>query len=183
MSANKVIIQDVICCYVFIDKPRVSKDDDGSSKYSMQVIVPKDSPAVAKIQKAIKAAAIAKFGEKVKLAALKLPLRDGDEERDEDIYKNCYFFNANSDRKPGIVNRRNEIADQDDIEEYCYSGATFHVSVNFYGFDFNGKKGVAAGLNNVMLRKKTPRLDGTVSAENEFADFASDDEDDDDLGL
>lgn len=173
----KVILQDVIGSYVYITKPRET-DDGKEAKYSMQIIIPKDSPAVAKIQEAVKKVAQEKFGEKVKLGAIKTPLRDGDEERDEKVYQNCYFFNANASRKPGIVNRHNEIADPDDIEEYCYSGATFHVSVNFFAYDFNGTKGVGAGLNNVMLRKKTPRLDGAMTAEDEFAEFKSDDDDD-----
>jgi len=90
-------------------------------------------------------------------------------------------MNANSDRKPGIVNRNNEPADQDDIEELCYSGAYFHASVNFYGFKAKdgSKPGVAVGLNNVMLRKKGDRLDGSVSATSEFADYAEGDSDDD----
>ena len=46
------------------------------------------------------------------------------------------------------------------------------MSVNIYGFDFGGKKGIAVGLNNIMLRKKTTRLDGAASAESEFAQFA-----------
>lgn len=173
----KVILQDVIGSYVYVTKPR--ENNDGSeAKYSMQIIVPKDSPAVAKIQEAVKKVAVEKFGERVKLGSLKLPLRDGDAEREGKEYENCYFFNASSSRKPGIVNRHNEIADPDDIEEYCYSGATFHVSVNFFAYDFNGTKGVGAGLNNIMLRKKTPRLDGTASAEDEFAQFKSEDDED-----
>ena len=96
-----------------------------------------------------------------------------------------YFFNANGGKKPGIVNRNNEPADQDDIDELCYSGAYFHISVNVYGFDAKdgGKPGVAVGLNNVMLRKKGERLDGSVAATSEFEDYAEDgmDDDDDDL--
>ena len=90
-------------------------------------------------------------------------------------------MNANGNRKPGIVNRAGEPADIVDIEDYCYSGAYFHVSVNFYAFDSKdgGKPGVAVGLNNVMLRKKGERLDGSVSATSEFSDFASDADDDD----
>ena len=89
------------------------------------------------------------------------------------------FINCNSkNRKPGVVNRRNEPADIDDMEDYCYSGAYFHVSINLYAYVFEGKKGIAAGLSNVMLRKKGERLDGSTSATSEFEDFADDDDDD-----
>jgi len=178
MSNTKVILQDVRGSYVFVKEPR--KEKDGSDgKFSMQVIIPKDHPQVNAVKAAIKAAAVEKFGSTVKLGTLKLPLRDGDEEREGEEYVNAYFINANSQRKPQVVNRRNEPADPDDMEDYCYSGATFHVSINFYAFNFEGKKGVAAGLNNLMLRKKTARLDGTTSATSEFAELASDDTDDD----
>lgn len=169
----KVIIQNVRCSYVFVTEPR--KNDNGEDgKYSIQIIIPKDDPQVKKIKAVIKKAAEEKFGSSVKMGMLKLPLRDGDEEREGEEYEGCYFINANSTRKPGIVNRNNEPADQDDLEEYCYSGAYFHASVNFYGFNFEGKKGVAVGLNNVMLRNKGKRLDGAVAATSEFSDYADD---------
>jgi hypothetical protein len=171
MTATKVVLQDVRGSYVFVERPR--KEKDGSDgKYSMQIILPKKHPQINAVRAAIKAAAVEKFGADVKMGMLKLPLRDGDEERDGDEYHNAYFINANSTRKPQIVNRRNEPAMPDDLEEYCYSGATFHVSINFYAFNYEGKKGVAAGLNNLMLRKKTQRLDGTANATSEFAELA-----------
>tara|TARA_R110000851_G_scaffold96792_2_gene209961 strand:- start:39767 stop:40312 length:546 start_codon:yes stop_codon:yes gene_type:complete len=167
----KVIIQDVRCSYVYIKEPR--KSEDGKDpKYSLQIIIPKNDPQLPKIKAAIKAAAQEKHGDSVKMTMLKLPLRDGDTDREGEEYEGHLFINANSARKPGIVNRNNEPADQDDMEEYCYSGAYFHASVNFYGYNFEGKKGVAAGLNNIMLRKKGDRLDGTASATSEFGEFA-----------
>lgn len=180
--ANKVILQNVRCSYVFVTEPR--KGDNGEDgKYSIQPLIPKDSPQIKAIKKAIKEAATEKFGEQVKMGMLKLPLRDGDEERDGEEYEGMYFLNANSAKKPGIVNRNNEPADADDLEELCYSGAYFHVSINFYAFNHEGKKGVAAGLANVMLRKKGDRLDGSVAATTEFSEFAdesADGEDDED---
>lgn len=176
---SKVILQNVRCSFVFVQEPR--KGDNGEKgKYSLQPIIPKDHPQVKNIKAAIKAAAESKFGSNVKMGMLKLPLRDGDEEREGEEYKNCYFLNANSSRKPGVVNRNNEPADQDDFEEYCYSGAYFHVSLNFYAYNYEGKKGVAVGLQNVMLRKKGDRLDGSTSATSEFAGFADDETSNDD---
>ena len=176
---TKIIIQDVRCSYVFVTEARKAENgEDG--KYSMQIILPKNHSQVKKIRSVIRQVAEEKFGSNVKMGTLKLPLRDGDDERDDDEYKNCYFLNAASTRKPGIVNRNNEPADQDDLEEYCYSGAYFHVSVNFYAFNFEGRKGIAVGLNNVMLRKKGDRLDGAVAATSEFSDFVEEDETGDD---
>lgn len=172
---SKVILQDVRCSYVFAHQER----KDGG--FGVQPLVPKGSTLHKKLVKIVDKVLVDKFGQDAlkKKARYKLPLRDGDEERDGEEYEGMIFFNANSGKKPGIVNRNNEPADVDDIEEYCYSGAYFHVSVNFYAFDAKegGKPGVAVGLNNVMLRKKGDRLDGSVSATSEFADFANDDDD------
>ena len=91
----------------------------------------------------------------------------------------AYFFNANNKKKPGIRNRNNDPANPDEIQEYCYSGAYFHVSVDFYGFKGDGKDGVAVGLNYIMLRKPGDRLDGRSTAESDFAEFAEDEDEDD----
>lgn len=180
----KIILQNVRGSYVFVNSPR-KKDNGQDGGYSIQVLLPKNDPQVKKFKKLVDEALEEKHGAAAvaKKGRYKLPLRDGDEERDTPEYEGMYFFNANSGRKPGIVNRNNEPADQDDIDEYCYSGAYFHVSVNLYGYDAKdgGKPGVAVGLNNVMLRKKGERLDGTVAATNEFAEFAEENDDDDDL--
>jgi hypothetical protein len=173
-----VILQDVRCSYVFAHQER----KDGG--FGVQPLVEKGSALHKKLIKVVDKVLVEKFGQDAlkKKARYKLPLRDGDEERDGEEYEGMIFFNANSGKKPGIVNRNNEPADIDDIEEYCYSGAYFHVSVNIYPFEAKegGKPGVAVGLNNIMLRKKGDRLDGSVSATSEFADFAEDDDFEDD---
>lgn len=174
----KVILQDVRCSYVFAHQER----KDGG--FGVQPLVEKGSDLHKKLIKVVDKVLVEKFGQDAlkKKARYKLPLHDGDDERDGEEYEGMIFFNANSGKKPGIVNRNNEPADIDDIEEYCYSGAYFHVSVNIYPFEAKegGKPGVAVGLNNIMLRKKGDRLDGSVSATSEFADFAEDDDFEDD---
>jgi hypothetical protein len=183
----KMILQNVRGSFVFVKEPR-KKENGEVGNYGVQVLISKKDPQVKKFEKLVDQALVEKFGADAvkKKTRYKLPLRDGDEERDGDEYKGMYFFNANGGKKPGIVNRNNEPADQDDMEELCYSGAYFHISVNVYGFPAKdgGKPGVAVGLNNLMLRKKGERLDGTVAATSEFGDYVegSDDDDfDDDL--
>lgn len=179
----KIILQNVRCSYVFVQNPR-KKEGGEDGKYGVQILLPKDDPQVKKLNSIVKKTLVEKFGEEAtkKLGKFKLPVRDGDDERDGEEYEGVFFMNANSGKKPGIVNRNNEPADQDDIEELCYSGAYFHVSINVYAFKSTdgGKPGVALGLNNLMLRKKGERLDGSVSATSEFADFGSSDDDFDD---
>lgn len=178
---SKMIFQNVRCSYVFVEEARKDKENpEKKGTYGIQVLLPKNDPQVKKANKLIEKVAKEKFGEKTKLGMLKLPLRDGDEERDSEEYENMFFFNANSAKKPGIVNHNNEPADTDDLEELCFSGAFFHVSVNFYGFKKEGNKGVAVGLNNLMLRKAGDRLDGSTTATSDFEGYADDEDDTDD---
>lgn len=185
ISKTKVTFKNVRCGYVFVARP------NKKGSWGLRVMIPSDDEKQIKMaRRAIKAAAIEKFGSDVKIGRLKTPLRDANaEEFDEDFMQDVMFFNANSkDRKPGIVNRFNKPASEKDIEEMCFSGAYFHVTVNFYPFltdDENGvSKGVAAGLGNIMLRKAGERIGGGASATDDFANYAdeSDDDDLDDFG-
>ena len=78
---------------------------------------------------------VGKFGGKIPpKGALKLPLRDGDTERDDDNYKGCFFINANSKTAPQIVDKHvRPILDRSEV----YSGVYAHVSLSFYVFNTN----------------------------------------------
>ena len=117
----------------------------GAEKYSVSVLIPKDdTETVNAINKAIDAAideGIVKFGgKKPNKAAIKLPLRDGDIERDDEAYKRHYFINANSTTAPQIVDRAvKPILDRSEVYSGCYA----RVSLNFYAFNSNGNKAVS----------------------------------------
>src|SRR5690606_35137469 len=86
-----------------------------------------------------------KWGGKVP-GNLKTPLRDGDLEREDDeAYADSYFINASSKTAPGVIDQ-NKIKLTDSTT--VYSGCYVRVSINFYPFNTNGNKGIAAGLNN-----------------------------------
>lgn len=148
------------------------KSIEGSTpKYSVSAIIPKsDKATLAQIQKAIEAAKAkgrdAKWGGKIP-ANLKLPLRDGDLDREDDPnYANCFFLNANSTTRPGVVDARvKDILDQDEVYSGCYG----KISVTFYAFNSNGNKGIAAGLGNLQkLRDGEPLGGGRSRAQDDF---------------
>jgi hypothetical protein len=170
MSETRVKTGKVRFSYANVFKPKAISED-AEEKYSVSLIIPKsDKKTVAKIQAAIDAAleaGVTKLGGKVP-KNFKNPLRDGDTEReDDDNYKGSYFVNANSTRKPGIVDADLEpIMDQDEFYSGCYGRAT----LNFYAFNVNGNKGVACGLQNLQKLEDGDRLGGSaVSAEDDFA--------------
>ena len=158
-----------------------AKSIQGSKpKYSVSLIIPKsDKVTLAKIEAAIDAAieaGIAKFGGKrPNKAALKLPLRDGDTERDDPAYEGAMFVNANSTTPPQVVDESlSPILDRSQVYSGCYARA----SITFYAFNTNGNKGIACGLGNVQkIRDGEPLGGGHVSAEEDFAAFSTANED------
>ena len=170
VNSTKVVTGKVRFCYVNVFEPTAMNEGD-IPKYNICVLIPKsDTATIDKIKKAIEAA---KEAGKAKLADkngripanLKLPLRDGDEERPDDpAFESHYFINANSMRQPSIVDRSlNPIMSRDEFYSGCYGRA----SINFYAFNVSSK-GIAAGLNNLQKLEDGEMLAGGSTAEEDF---------------
>jgi len=153
----------------------------GTPKFSVSLIIPKsDKKTLEKINTAIENAY--KEGEsKLKgngktvpvLSTLKVPLRDGDtERRDDPVYANAFFVNANSTTAPGIVDKACQpILDRSEV----YSGVYGRASVSFYAFSSNGNRGIACSLNNLQKICDGEPLGGKSRAEDDFASEPVDD--------
>ena len=180
MSANhknptKVVTGVVRPSYASVWEP--ASINGSNPKYSVSLIIPKsDTKTIDAINAAVDAAikdGAAKFGGKIpNKAALKLPLRDGDLERDDEAYKGAYFVNANSTTAPQIVDRSVQpILDRAEVYSGCYA----RVSVNFYAFNSNGNRGIACGLGNIQKVRDGEPLGGRSSAADDFATDVDDD--------
>lgn len=173
--STKVLTGIIRLSYANVWEPK--SINGGTEKYSVSLIIPKsDTTTVDAINAAIDAAikdGAHKFGGKIpNRAALKLPLRDGDAERDDDAYKGCWFVNANSTTAPQIVDQRvRPILERSEI----YSGVYARVSISFYAFNSNGNRGVACGLGNIQKVKDGEPLGGKTSAAEEFTTLEDDD--------
>ena len=165
---TKVVTGTVRLSYANVWKPK--SINGGAEKYSVSIIIPKsDKDTLDAINEAVDAAieeGIGKFGgKKPNKAAIKLPLRDGDVERDDEAYKNAYFINANSTTPPQIVDQNVQpILDPREV----YSGVYATVSVNFYAFNSNGNKGVACGLGNIQKVRDGQPLGNRSNASDDF---------------
>ena len=170
VTETKVITGKVRFCYEHVFEPSAVNEGD-SPKYSVCILIRKDDTAtVDKVKKAIEAAKVA--GKSILAdkngkipSTIKNPLRDGDEERsDDEVFAGCFFLNANSNRKPSIVDRDlNPIMDKGDFYSGCYGRA----SLNFYAFNVQSK-GIACGLNNLQKLEDGEALSGGSSAEDDF---------------
>ena len=170
---TKVVTGKVRLSYANIFEPKSINGSD--PKYSVSLIIPKDdTQQIEVIKQAIENAKErdkGKWNGKIP-ANLKLPLRDGDLERPEDeAYANSYFINANSTRPPAVVGTEIDRATGKAIrlgEDEVYSGCYARVSINFYGFNAAGNKGIACGLGNIQKIADGERLGGGSTAEEDF---------------
>ena len=173
--------------YVNVWEP---KSIQGSEpKYSVSLIIPKDdTKTIEKIKAAIKLAyeeGLPKLKGNSKsappLKSLKTTFYDGDIEKpDDDAYAGCYYINAKSKSAPGIVDEHTQpILDRDEVYSGCYGRA----SITFYAYNSGMSKGITCNLNHLQKIADGEPLGGTkASAEEDFADFDEEDDDDDFLG-
>ena len=133
---------------------------------------------IAKLKAAIEAVkkdprALARWGGSVP-KNLKLPLRDGDTEKDDENYEGCYFLNANAseNRRPKIIDRAcNDVLDQDEVYSGCYA----NVKIGLFSYSASGNKGIGAGLEVIQKVRDGERLSGGNSTDG--FEVLSDDDD------
>lgn len=167
--------------YSHLDAPW-SNIEGGEKKYSVSCIIPKDDKkTIAIIEEAIETAKEEGKAKKWKGSIpkkLTLPLRDGDEEREDLAYSDSMFMNASSRQKVPVLNRLKELIDPTE----AYSGCYALVSVNFFPYDSAGNKGIGAGLNSVLKWADGEKLGGGDGSHDfDDIDTGLNDEDLDDL--
>ena len=175
-SSTKVITGlNTRLSYAHVWEP--SSVNGGEPKFSVSVLIPKDDKAtVDAVNKAVDAAieeGIGKFGgKKPSKAAIKLPLRDGDTERDDEAYAGHWFINASSKSAPQIVDRSLQpILDRDEVYSGCYA----RVALTFVAFNSNGNKGIACGLGNIQKVRDGEPFGSKTRAEDDFSTLEDDD--------
>lgn len=186
--SKKFMLRNVRLSYEHIFKP-TAFDDTQEAKYSATLIIPKDHPDLPAAKKAYFEAGQETFpADFVKAGAwpkgYTCSLKDADLDRDSngtllaeknEAYKGCYILEANSTRRPVVINRNKAaIAEEDGI---VYSGCYVNVSLAAGGYTFGKvKKGVKAYLNGVQFVK-----DGERFGSDAMSDFDALDGDEDDF--
>lgn len=177
----KVTLQNTVrFSYVNVLKTRIDKTS-GKASYSISILIPKlingkPNSDIALLEQGIKDALIEKFKEVPKRYAV--ILKDGDIEKDDEVYEGHMYINAKSPEthQPSVIDAKGKnITSENDF----YSGCFGRAVINLYGYDFEGKKGVAAGIRALMKTADGERFgSGTADAVTEFKDFIENDEDD-----
>ena len=174
---TKVLTGEVRLSYVNLVQPRVNNNDPTATpKYSVTLLIPKTDTAVKQnIDASIEAAAAdaqGKIWNGVRPPVMPIPIHDGDGVRENGTpygpeCKGCWVITASSKNKPQVVHQSDintELLPQD-----IYSGMYARVTINFFGYNRAGKRGVGCGLGNVMKTRDGEALAGGASAAADFA--------------
>ncbi len=183
--STKVVTGKVRLSFVNIFEPKAPQGG-GDPKYSVTLLIPKtDKDTLGKIAQAISDAR-ENFCKRNGASALPVKpnttLHDGDGVRDSgDPYgpecKGCYVITVSSKQRPVIVDRNGQaILDSTEVYSGCYGRA----SINFYGYNQAGKKGISAGLLAIQKLADGDPF-GIVGSASDFDDDFKDDSDDNDL--
>ena len=178
MSNTRITTKKVRFSYVHVFEP-TAMEEGQTKKYSAAILIPKTDKVTVKaikdaIQSALELGKSKHFGGVLPKKWVN-PLRDGDEESDEEAYAGHYFMNAKSIKRPIILGTDKELlTDKDEFYSGCYGRAV----INFYAYG-NGipSKGIAAGLESAMKTEDGDNLGGGGASMNEILDAYGDDED------
>jgi hypothetical protein len=178
-NIQDVVTGNVRLSYVHLFTPFANRQGE-EPKYSTTILVPKtDIGTKQRIDAAINAAIQEGVSSKwngARPPVLAIPVYDGDGVRPSDGMpfgeecKGHFVFTASSKLAPEIVDlSMQRILKQTDI----YSGIYARVSVRFFPYASNGKKGIGCGLGPVQKIQNGEPLGSRVSAALAFGDNAS----------
>lgn len=174
---TKVVTGEVRLSYAHLVKP-YSNQPGQPEKFSVTLLIPKsDVTTKQKIDAAINAAIQQGVKDKwngVRPPVVAIPIHDGDGVRPSDGMpfgeecKGHWVMTASTKTRPEVVDiNLQPILNETEI----YSGMYGRVSINFFPYAVQGKKGVGCGLNNVQKLRDGEPLGGRSSASDDFGDL------------
>lgn len=176
MAGVKVTTGVCRASYVHVAE-KFTLSEKQEAKYSLMLLVPKsDTETVKKLRDAEKQTAKESpiFGGKVPPKPNSI-IRDGDGETDEGEpipekfpeRAGHWFLTVRSNTRPGVVNAQRERIDPEEI----YSGAYVRASLSCFAYNFEGKKGLSFGLNNLQFVKDGEPFGAVSTPEDDFDTF------------
>jgi hypothetical protein len=167
---------EVRLSYCNLVQPRVNGTDPSATpKYSVTLLIPKSDAAVKQnIDASIEAAAAdaqGKLWNGVRPPVMPIPVHDGDGVRENGtLYgEECqghWVITASSKQKPQVVHQSD--INTEILPDDIYSGMYARVTINFFGYNNAGRRGVGCGLGNIMKTREGERLAGGASALSDF---------------
>ena len=174
------IIGPVRLSYLNVFKPRANAMRDGEMEYSVVALIPKLPNEICKDPKAvgrratelINEALIAKFG--TTPPKWDTCLKDGDAETDSEgkpKHQGYWFIpsRCGADYPPMLIDGKREV-----VTSGWQSGDWAYVKINFFGYEFQNKKGVSPGLRAIQFYKHDEPFGAPAADPSEFPELDSD---------
>lgn len=169
--SDTIVTGEARLSYVNIFTPRTSQNG-GDPKYSITVLIPKTDIATKQaIDNAIQQAMQEAINNGIQLPpSPAIPIHDGDgiRQNGEEYGTECkghWVFTASSKNKPEVVDTNVQpILSPTAVYSGCYG----RVSVRFYPYNSNGRKGIGCGLGNVQKLRDGEPLGGGTTAKQDF---------------
>lgn len=135
-------------------------NDNG--KYTLRALF-KKGEKLSEIKQAIKQVAEEAFRTTKGVA---LPIHDQGEKDGYDGYEDgALFMNLSSNMRPGLVDpAAQRIMDDEDF----YPGCWAHAKIRFYSYEYQGKKGVGVGVDNIQKLRDDEAFSGREKPEDAF---------------
>lgn len=168
---------EVRLSYSNLITPRAQNEENPDDlRYGASILIPKgDKETIDAVKGAIKEAlaegVAKKWGGKTP-KNLKNPMRDGDEEKEDEAYVGHYFINGKgprAGREAAIL--LDSKGSETSSKSVIYSGVNARVSLQFYPYDVSGNKGVACGITAVQSTSEGEPLGNTVTASSARDEF------------
>ena len=153
----------------FVHLVKARSYGDGEPKFSITVVLERDDPFWAKLEKRIDDVARKKFGSIPE--RMESPIKSGKDMKLPE-FKGMDFCRAQSTEKPGVVDVEGvTLLDRNAL----YSGAWYRAVIKPYAWEFGKKRGVSIQLDNVLKVRDDDPLSGKASAADDFADYVDGD--------
>lgn len=172
-----VVTGEVRLSYVHLFAPYAKPGSKNEPKYTVTILIPKSDFATkqridAAVNHAIQIGVQSNWSG-VRPPIIAIPIHDGDGVRPSDGMpfgdecKGHWVLTASSKQAPQVIDAgMNPIINQTDI----YSGIYGRVSMRFFPYNVEGKKGIGCGLNNVQKLRDGEPLSGRTNAADDFGD-------------
>jgi hypothetical protein len=171
---------DIRFLWPYVFEKRVN--DEGEDKYEVLIQIPHTNKKMIAlfedaIDEAIKRGFSGELSDKstfkkgTKEAALKTPLKDGEDKRDTEygaLFEGYIYCTAKTQRKPVVIDENGQqILDPEEF----YPGAIGAVSVTVFPYN-NRAQGIGVQLNHIMKLHDGERIGGgVITVEDAFADY------------
>ena len=139
------------CFLVWDGITRPDKNQDGSPKYSLKVVVPPNSPDMQLYSQLATQALQESKWKGVLPAGARMPIGQAQPTEFNGMFNGFAVLNCNSQRLPDVYDEGGQLLEPMQYGQLLYGGQQVDVLVHCYEYDKAGNKGIATGLDGFSI--------------------------------